>query len=178
MDDCEDTFVLGAFGCGAFKNPAQFVAEEFRTVIENGQYCRKFKNIVFAIKKDTEDDYGENYHTFATVLRFPLTVNCLVYDLPKVILPTGEIIEKATVHFHRLPVNTTIEDVKDLVAAGEGSPETYNNTEVLAKQRRFLRWQRNNPYYKKQFSVLGDSISTLDGYNPTGYKVFMKMITV
>lgn len=173
LDNCVDTIVLGAFGCGAFKNPAQLVAEEFRSVIENGQYCKKFKNIVFAIKKETEDDYGANYHTFATVLRFPLTENCPTYDLPEVVLPTGKKIEKATVRFHRLPTNTTIEDVKDLVVAGEGLPETYNNNmEAFEKQRRFLRWQRNNPYYKKQFSVLGDSISTLDGYNPKGYKVF------
>lgn len=172
LDNCVDTIVLGAFGCGAFKNPAQLVAEEFRSVIENGQYCKKFKNIVFAIKKDTEDNCGENYHTFATVLRFPLTENCPVYDLPEVILPTGEIIEKATVRFHRLPTTTTIEDIKDLVVAGEGSPATYNDMEAFEKQRRFLKWQRNNPYYKKQFSVLGDSISTLDGYNPKGYTVF------
>lgn len=38
--------------------------------------------------------------------------------------------------------------------------------------REFDEWQRNNPYFKKQFSILGDSISTLDGYNPRGYKVF------
>ncbi len=30
----------------------------------------------------------------------------------------------------------------------------------------------NNKYKNKQFSILGDSISTLEGYNPQGYKVF------
>lgn len=38
--------------------------------------------------------------------------------------------------------------------------------------REFDKWQRNNPYFRKQFSILGDSISTLDGYNPKGYIVF------
>ena len=32
--------------------------------------------------------------------------------------------------------------------------------------------QEKSKYYKKQFSILGDSISTLEGYNPSGYKVF------
>lgn len=33
-------------------------------------------------------------------------------------------------------------------------------------------WKWKNKYYGKQFSILGDSISTLTGYNPKGYKVF------
>lgn len=36
----------------------------------------------------------------------------------------------------------------------------------------FHKWQKNNPYFGKQFSILGDSISTLDGYNSKGYSVF------
>lgn len=31
---------------------------------------------------------------------------------------------------------------------------------------------KQNPYFGKWFSVLGDSISTLQGYNPEGYSVF------
>lgn len=34
--------------------------------------------------------------------------------------------------------------------------------------------QKNSPYCGKKFSILGDSISTLDGYNPKGYNVFYK----
>lgn len=36
----------------------------------------------------------------------------------------------------------------------------------------FRSWQIYNRYFGKQFSILGDSISTLDGYNPIGYQVF------
>ena len=36
----------------------------------------------------------------------------------------------------------------------------------------YLRWQKTNKYSGKLFSVLGDSISTLAGYNPDGYSVF------
>lgn len=34
--------------------------------------------------------------------------------------------------------------------------------------------EKNNRYFGKQFSVLGDSISTLAGFNPRGYTVFYK----
>lgn len=42
-----DSLVLGAFGCGAFKNPPEQVAEIFREIIE--EYMGYFKRIVFAI---------------------------------------------------------------------------------------------------------------------------------
>lgn len=32
--------------------------------------------------------------------------------------------------------------------------------------------QQKNKYYGRKFSIVGDSISTLEGYNPKGYKVF------
>ena len=35
-----------------------------------------------------------------------------------------------------------------------------------------ISWQRKNYYFGKQFSVLGDSISTFEGYNPQGYNLF------
>lgn len=176
LDNKAETIILGAFGCGAFKNPARLVAEEFKSVIEKGQYCKKFKNIVFAIKKESEKDFGENYRTFVNVLEPSLSVNCPTYDLPEVLLPTGKVIKKATVGFCHLPANKTIEDVKDLTLAGEGFPDTSFNkdTESFDKQYRFLKWQRNNPYYKKQVSILGDSVSTLEGYNPLGYNLFFK----
>ena len=127
LDNQVETIVLGAFGCGAFKNPVRLVAEEFKSVIESGQYCKRFKNIVFAIKKRSEKDFGENYWTFAKVLGFSLLVNCLTYDLPEVLLPTGKVIKKATAGFCHLPADKTIEDVKDLTLAGEGFPDTSFN---------------------------------------------------
>ena len=38
--------------------------------------------------------------------------------------------------------------------------------------KEFLNWQKGNKYFGKYFSILGDSISTLDGYNPSGYNIF------
>lgn len=48
-----DSLVLGALGCGAYKNPPEQVAEIFREVIE--EYVGCFKHIVFAIL-----DYGRS----------------------------------------------------------------------------------------------------------------------
>lgn len=42
--------------------------------------------------------------------------------------------------------------------------------EKLIREKSFL--QEKNKYFGKQFSILGDSVSTFDGYNPQGYKVF------
>lgn len=74
--------------------------------------------------------------------------------------------------------NTAIEDVKDMVVSGEVFSDTTrkNNADSYGKQMRFLSWQRKNPFFKKQISILGDSISTLDGYNPEGYNLFLLVI--
>jgi len=41
-----------------------------------------------------------------------------------------------------------------------------------AELNAYKEWQGKNKYFGKNFSVLGDSISTLSGYNPKGYDVF------
>ncbi len=44
--------------------------------------------------------------------------------------------------------------------------------EESQEESALTRWQRGNPWYKKQISILGDSISTLDGFQPQGYLVY------
>ena len=39
-------------------------------------------------------------------------------------------------------------------------------------EREFLKWQARSAFFRKKFSILGDSISTLSGYNPEGYELF------
>ena len=41
-----------------------------------------------------------------------------------------------------------------------------------SESRAFDAWQKKNPYFGKHFSVLGDSISTLEGFHPRGNAVF------
>lgn len=58
-----DILILGAFGCGVFKNPAELVAKEYSEILKNKMfnYKTKFKKIVFAIPDD------ENYNHFNKV---------------------------------------------------------------------------------------------------------------
>lgn len=46
-----EALILGAFGCGAFRNPPHIVAESFRQVLLSERYINSFKEVVFAIKR-------------------------------------------------------------------------------------------------------------------------------
>lgn len=61
-----DTIVLGAFGCGAFRNNPNVVAQAAYEVIKD--YLKAFKNIEFAVYCRSDDDI--NYRTFERVLKF------------------------------------------------------------------------------------------------------------
>ena len=45
-----DIIVLGAFGCGAFNNPPELVADVFYQLLMDMEYGKYFKKIIFAIK--------------------------------------------------------------------------------------------------------------------------------
>lgn len=51
-----DTIVLGAFGCGAFFNPPELMAEAFRHVLIDRQYALYFKKVIFAIYCQSPSD--------------------------------------------------------------------------------------------------------------------------
>ena len=57
-----DVLVLGAFGCGAFNNPPELVAEVFRRLLVEKGYGRLFRKIVFAIKANNAAN--TNYQAF------------------------------------------------------------------------------------------------------------------
>lgn len=56
--------VLGAFGCGVFKNDPKIVAEAFRKELEN--FRGVFENVEFAVYCNPEDD--SNYQIFKRIL--------------------------------------------------------------------------------------------------------------
>ena len=59
-----EAVILGAFGCGAFRNPPAVVAQAMKTVV---QECRKnFETIEFAVYCSPRDD--ANYRVFQSVL--------------------------------------------------------------------------------------------------------------
>jgi uncharacterized protein (TIGR02452 family) len=65
IKNSHDVIILSAFGCGAFNNDPQIIANIFKFVIEKNNYCKYFKYILFAII----DDYNSkgNYKIFNKV---------------------------------------------------------------------------------------------------------------
>lgn len=59
-----EVMILGAFGCGAFRNPPEIVAEARRTVIQ--EYRSFFEAVEFAVYCPPRDD--SNYRVFERVL--------------------------------------------------------------------------------------------------------------
>lgn len=47
-----DALVLSAFGCGAFRNPPQHMAELFKAVFNESEFINQFKLVVFSIIDD------------------------------------------------------------------------------------------------------------------------------
>ena len=49
LDNGHDSLVAGAFGCGAFRLPAETVASLFRDILDEPEFAGKFRAVVFAI---------------------------------------------------------------------------------------------------------------------------------
>lgn len=58
--------VLGAFGCGDFRNDPVVVAKAYRYLLLEEGYSRYFRKVIFAIKKDHNDIKG-NFYQFKNV---------------------------------------------------------------------------------------------------------------
>ena len=139
-DNDVDVLILGAFGCGAFKNPPLLVSQAFEEIIREEKYCEDFKQIVFAIKPTGENcpnltAFANRFDSYASDVEKRNTIRAV----------------SSSFRFHKTPSMHSID---------------------LSGNLEFHHWQATNRYFGKQFSILGDSISTLDGYNPRGYKVF------
>ncbi len=61
-----DAIVLGAWGCGAFANPPDHVAELFSQVIAESEFRQKYRLIRFAIIED-HNSSGRNFTAFEKV---------------------------------------------------------------------------------------------------------------
>lgn len=46
-----EVIILGAFGCGAFHNPPDIVADAFRKVLLEARYNKAFDEVIFAVKR-------------------------------------------------------------------------------------------------------------------------------
>ena len=60
----EEVLILGAFGCGAFQNPVEIVAEEMVNVVKEYQNC--FETVEFAVYCSEKDK--RNFEVFKSVV--------------------------------------------------------------------------------------------------------------
>ena len=60
VEHSKDAIVLGAFGCGAYKLPAEAVAPLFHRVMNEPEFAGKFKLLVFAIREKARKPNGLN----------------------------------------------------------------------------------------------------------------------
>ena len=68
IENHNDGIVLGAFGCGAFRNNPNIVARAFETILIEEKYGEYFKEVVMAVY-DTPNNNMVNYNTFKRVFK-------------------------------------------------------------------------------------------------------------
>lgn len=148
IDNGVEVIILGAFGCGAFKNPPEVVAKAFHEVIDENGYAEQFKKIVFAIKSTVNDDL---YMPCPNIMAFEQEFFIISAEANKLRLSDP------------YPFEQAIGEIKMPSGRILKGGEQFNP---------YIEWKSKNKYSGKQFSILGDSVSTLEGYNPRGYNLF------
>ena len=143
-------------------------------MIEENNYKQCFKKIVFAIKASNTKGVCSNYIAFSDTLVGGLFLNWTYASLPEIVFPSRKKICGTTVYLTRLLSSQDNEEgAKSYIRDGlydENENETIMN--LLKQHEEYYKYQSQNKYFGKQFSILGDSISALGGYNPQGYNVF------
>ena len=70
-----DCLILGAFGCGAFGNPPNHVAELFKDVLLEKEFITNFRLIVFSIFEDHNSN--KEHNPYGNVLPFYEIINTM-----------------------------------------------------------------------------------------------------
>ena len=60
IENGHDALVLGALGCGAFRNPPKHIAKLFHEVIDEPEFCGQYKLLCFAILEDHNSHHEHN----------------------------------------------------------------------------------------------------------------------
>lgn len=60
LQNGHDALVLGALGCGAFRNPPEHIAKIFHEVMIEGEFRNKYKLLYFAILEDRNSNLKHN----------------------------------------------------------------------------------------------------------------------
>lgn len=64
-DNSQKTLVLGAIGCGAFRNPPRHIASLFKEILSEEEFKGVFRRVLFVIKEDHNSPKHGNYTPFA-----------------------------------------------------------------------------------------------------------------
>lgn len=185
--------ILGAFGCGAFRNPPELVAGSFyRLLVEEGyQYC--FDKVVFAIRADGDAERN-NLEVFRQILvptetraaAWAESEEAIWQDLANAVTPETTVPEETPEEIPEPEAIPEPEQRSIPVAAPAFAEEPEESPEAMPmlmeeaapeelpvpEKASVDLWREQNPYYGKRFSVLGDSISTMEGAIPEGYMCF------
>ncbi len=143
-----EVLILGAFGCGAFGNPPEVVAGAFHQLLKERRYQTAFSRVIFAIKSSVG---GDAYTVCPNLAAFQLEF-----------FGTSSEMEKLRY------VGGPQKDPGALDVVLPGGRVRYRGSE----SRAYYQWREKNPYFGKKFSIVGDSISTLEGFNPRGNALF------
>lgn len=146
MDQGVEILVLGAFGCGIFGNPPEIVAKAFHEVLLENRYRSSFMRVIFAIPRSDPQNP---------------TAPC-----PRIAAFQNEFFgfSMENKKLGKKPEKQVPENAEELLPGGK--------TLQGIQAEEFRQWRRGNFWYGKQFSVLGDSISTLQGMNPPENAVY------
>ena len=144
IDNAVTVLVAGAFGCGPGGFDPKIVASAFLYLLREEEYITKFNHIIFAIASP-KHEYSEALNIFSQTFAgdWYHSKKDILSDL---FVPSGN-----NNLFYYLPNGKKLEGI------------------VLES---YIRWRTANPYFNKKISIIGDEISTFQGYNPGGAKVF------
>lgn len=67
LDNGQKTLILGALGCGAFKNPPKHIAELFKEILNEQEFKNVFRRVFFVIKEDHNSRGKGNFKPFKEV---------------------------------------------------------------------------------------------------------------
>ncbi|MDE7120814.1 MAG: TIGR02452 family protein, partial [Oscillospiraceae bacterium] len=63
-----EILILGAFGCGAFRNNPHIVAQAYRNILDEPAFQNKFRHVAFAVYTTPRE--RENFQAFQRVFEF------------------------------------------------------------------------------------------------------------
>ena len=75
VQESVEVLILGAFGCGAFKNDPKVVAKLFREVLNSKEFEGAFSSVCFAIFERQSNPSTSNLTVFRQVLQFGEVAN-------------------------------------------------------------------------------------------------------